>query len=69
MTNSLGTGRNLSKLEAATPPLRALGITDYYSTDTYEQVCAAKASGRLQGCDLIFPNVEMRLSVGAKRSF
>jgi hypothetical protein len=59
----------LARWEAATPPLRALGITDYYLTDTYGQVCAAKASGRLPGCQLIFPNVEMRLSIGAKRSF
>lgn len=59
----------LAKWEAATPPLRALGITDYYLTDTYEQVRAARASGRLPQCQLIFPNVEMRLSIGAKRSF
>lgn len=59
----------LTRWETATPPLRSLGITDYYSTDTYEQVCAAKASGRLPQCELIFPNVEMRLDVGAKRSF
>jgi energy-coupling factor transporter ATP-binding protein EcfA2 len=59
----------LAKWEAATPPVRALGITDYYLTDTYEQVSIAKASGRLPECQLIFPNVEMRLSIGAKRSF
>jgi hypothetical protein len=59
----------LARWEAATPPLRALGITDYYLTDTYEQVRVAKASGRLPECQLIFPNVEMRLSIGAKRSF
>ena len=46
------------------PPIRALGITDYYSTETYERVVEAKRNGRLAGCDLIFPNIEMRLGVG-----
>jgi ABC-type lipoprotein export system ATPase subunit len=54
----------LTKLEAATPPLRAIGVTDYYSTETYERVCAAKLLGRLPCCDIFFPNVEMRLGVG-----
>ncbi|MEQ1619508.1 MAG: TrlF family AAA-like ATPase [Terricaulis sp.] len=55
----------LSKIEAASPTIRALGITDYYTTDTYEKVLAAKdKDGRLPHCDLIFPNVEMRLGIG-----
>jgi hypothetical protein len=41
-----------------------MGVTDYYSTDTYERVCEAKLQGRLPGCDLIFPNIEMRLALG-----
>jgi energy-coupling factor transporter ATP-binding protein EcfA2 len=60
----------LTSLETATPAIRALGITDYYSVDTYEKVVAAKKGGRLANCDLIFPNVEMRLGVGTlKGSF
>lgn len=55
----------LSKIEAATPAIRALGVTDYYLLDTYERVRAAKAhDGRLPGVDLIFPNVELRLAFG-----
>lgn len=54
----------LLALETATPTIRALGITDYYSTETYERVVEAKRNGRLAGCALIFPNVEMRLGVG-----
>lgn len=54
----------LAALEAAAPAIRALGVTDYYSTDTYEQLLEHKASGRLPSCDLIFPNVEMRLALG-----
>jgi hypothetical protein len=54
----------LKALEYAAPVIRAIGITDYYSTETYERVCEAKLSGRLPNCDLIFPNVEMRLGIG-----
>jgi energy-coupling factor transporter ATP-binding protein EcfA2 len=56
--------RYLTTLEQLTPVIRAIGITDYYSTDTYEQLCEEKNKGRLPDCDLIFPNVEMRLGVG-----
>lgn len=55
----------LAKIEAATPPIRALGVTDYYLLDTYERVREAKTrDGRLPGVDLIFPNVELRLAFG-----
>jgi energy-coupling factor transporter ATP-binding protein EcfA2 len=56
--------RYLTKIEDATPTIRALGVTDYYSTNTYERVLKARASSRLKNCDLIFANVEMRLAVG-----
>lgn len=59
--------RYLEALEQATPPLRAIGVTDYYTIDTYERVRAAKAAGRLAGCNLLFPNIEMRLSLGTVR--
>jgi hypothetical protein len=54
----------LTALENTTPPIRAIGITDYYSTETYERICKTKRQGRLPGCELIFPNVEMRLGIG-----
>jgi hypothetical protein len=54
----------LKALEAATPAIRAIGITDYYSTESYERVCEEKQQGRLPDCDLIFANIEMRLGVG-----
>src|ERR1700719_4260794 len=56
--------RYLKALEAARPAIRAIGITDYYSTEGYERVREAKLQGRLPGCDLIFPNIEMRLGIG-----
>jgi hypothetical protein len=46
------------------PAIRAIGVTDYYSTETYERVGEAKRNGRLMDCRLIFPNIEMRLGVG-----
>jgi len=54
----------LKALETATPAIRAIGITDYYSTESYERVCEAQRRWRLTGCDLIFPNIEMRLGIG-----
>lgn len=50
-------------LESAVPPIRAIGVTDYYSTNTYKQVCEIKQQGRLPNCDLIFPNIELRLGI------
>ncbi|PZR94736.1 MAG: hypothetical protein DI537_06755 [Stutzerimonas stutzeri] len=55
----------LAKIEAATPAIRALGVTDYYLLDTYERVREAKRrDGRLADVDLVFPNVELRLAFG-----
>ena len=54
----------LLALETSEPAIRALGITDYYVTPCYERVCEARRNGRIKGCDLVFPNVEMRLGVG-----
>jgi hypothetical protein len=57
----------LGRIEASDPPIRALGITDYYSVDVYKIVLAKKTAGRLPGVDLIFPNVEMRYGIGTGR--
>jgi hypothetical protein len=54
----------LKALESAAPSIRAIGVTDYYSTATYERVLEAKRRGRLPACDVIFANVEMRLALG-----
>jgi energy-coupling factor transporter ATP-binding protein EcfA2 len=49
-------------IEAATPAIDALGVTDYASLDRYVDVLAAKENdGRLAGVALLFPNVELRL--------
>ena len=55
-------------LEAATPAIQAIGVTDYYLLDTYEAVIAAHADGRLPNVGFIFPNVELRLATGTDRA-
>ena len=59
----------LNNLETVTPRIEALAVTDYYLTDTYEEVLKHKAAGRLPNVQLIFPNVELRLDVAAKTGF
>ncbi|HEY1945947.1 MAG TPA: hypothetical protein VGG97_03005, partial [Bryobacteraceae bacterium] len=54
----------LQALEQATPLICAIGVTDYYSTESYERVCESKRQGLLPACELIFPNIEMRLGIG-----
>ncbi|TCH96993.1 ATP-binding protein [Roseococcus sp. SYP-B2431] len=54
----------LARIEASDPPVRVLGITDYYSTATYEMARAYKAAGRMPNVELVFPNVELRLGIG-----
>jgi energy-coupling factor transporter ATP-binding protein EcfA2 len=56
--------RYLSSLESSLPTIRALGVTDYCVVDSYEHVLEYKRGGRLAKCDLIFPNIELRLAVG-----
>ncbi len=53
----------LTAIEQSTPRIRALGITDYYSIRTYQEVKKRKAADRLPDVGLIFPNVEMRLKL------
>ena len=53
----------LDAIEASNPPIRAMGITDYFGIERYEQVVDEKHQGRLSGVGLIFPNVELRLGI------
>ena len=54
----------LDILENVSPPLRAIGVTDYCITRSYERMKKEKERGRLQGCALLFPNIELRLNTG-----
>jgi hypothetical protein len=57
----------LTAIERATPLIEAIAVTDYYVTDTYEEVLRRKAAGRLPRTKLIFPNVELRLDVATAK--
>jgi len=57
----------LTALEQATPIIEAIAVTDYYVTDTYEEVLTHRAAGRLPSAKLIFPNVELRLDVATAK--
>jgi len=57
----------LTALERATPVIEAIAVTDYYVTDTYEEVLRHKAAGRLPSAKLVFPNVELRLDVATAK--
>ena len=54
----------LDALEAVSPRIRAIGVTDYCITRSYERMREEKAKGRLKECELLFPNVELRLKIG-----
>ncbi|MDE0420042.1 MAG: AAA family ATPase [Gammaproteobacteria bacterium] len=54
----------LDALEAVSPRIRAIGVTDYCITRSYERMREEKEKGRLKECELLFPNVELRLKVG-----
>lgn len=60
-------GDYLTALEQATPVIEAIAVTDYYVTDTYEEVLRHKAAGRLPSTKLVFPNVELRLDVATAK--
>ena len=59
----------LSTLEALTPKVEAVAVTDYYVTDTYGEFLQHKVTGRLPDVSLIFPNIELRLDVASKTGF
>lgn len=60
----------LTAIETADPLITAIGVTDYYGLDTYREVRARRENeGRLRGCELIFPNIELRLSVGTAKAW
>jgi ABC-type lipoprotein export system ATPase subunit len=58
----------LGAIEASDPPIRALGITDYFGIERYEQVVEQQRQGRLANVGLIFPNVELRLSIETSKA-
>ncbi|HET9402673.1 MAG TPA: hypothetical protein VFO34_17130 [Candidatus Acidoferrales bacterium] len=59
----------LTALETAAPKIEAIAVTDYYVTDTYEEVIRQQLAGRLPDVQLLFPNIEVRLDVAARSGF
>lgn len=66
-TGEAGWEAFIQQLEASSPVIKALGITDYYSFEQYQKVAEYKEQGRLPNVDLIFPNIEMRFDLGTGR--
>lgn len=52
----------LDSLAARTPAIEVVGVTDYFTTATFRRVQAEHASGSGSSLQLLFPNVELRLS-------
>ncbi|MBI4915861.1 MAG: ATP-binding protein [Acidobacteria bacterium] len=53
----------LTIIEATTPQVEALGITDYCVLDSYREFRRRQAQGRVPSVRLVFPNIEFRLTV------
>ena len=61
--------RLLSTIESQTPSIGAIGLTDYYLTENYQELVKRKKAGRIPDVEFIFPNVEMRLGFSGKTRF
>ncbi|PKA99602.1 putative AbiEii toxin of type IV toxin-antitoxin system [Flavobacteriaceae bacterium MAR_2009_75] len=55
----------LQEINTSSPPIKALGITDYYVLDSYERILPIFKNGGLPNVELMFPNIELRFSVNA----
>lgn len=53
----------LTRVETSEPRIEAIGVTDYYGTETYRAVLEHKKAGRLPDVRLLFPNIELRLDI------
>lgn len=58
----------ITAVEEATPPVRALGVTDYWNINDYKRVVEFQRQGRLPNVGLVFPNVEFRLNIQTAKS-
>jgi len=56
----------IRRIEEAQPPVFALGVTDYFTLRAYKEVLRRRQAGALQSVPLIFPNVELRLTIETK---
>jgi energy-coupling factor transporter ATP-binding protein EcfA2 len=54
------------RIEAAQPAPVALGITDYFTLRGYKEVLRRRQAGALASVAVVFPNVELRLTIETK---
>src|SRR5215470_6147918 len=57
----------LARITKSSPPVRALGLTDYFCIETYRKVRESFKKGQLGEVAFIFPNVEMRLDIKTEK--
>ena len=53
----------LSAIESATPSVKALGITDYCTLNSYREFLKYWKAGRASNVTFVFPNIEFRLTI------
>ena len=53
----------LTKLATATPSIEAIGVTDYFITESYREAATALDNGVAPTIRFAFPNVELRLDI------
>ena len=53
----------IAAINDSDPPVRALGITDYFCIETYKAVRDHCEKGELPKIEVLFPNVELRLDI------
>jgi len=56
----------IRRLEEAHPAAAALGITDYFTLRSYKEILQRRRGGALLSVPLVFPNVELRLTIETK---
>ena len=56
----------IRRIEGAQPAPVALGITDYFTLRGYKELLKRRQAGALQAVKLLFPNVELRLTIETK---
>ncbi|KKN36659.1 hypothetical protein LCGC14_0771260 [marine sediment metagenome] len=52
-------------INESVPPIRALGITDYYSLDSYQKILKLHEEGKFTNLEFLFPNVELRFAINS----
>lgn len=53
----------IKRIEEARPSVSALGITDYFTLRSYKEILRRRRAGALQSVQLVFPNIELRLTI------